>query len=61
MIQEHIKKPLADQILFGELKKGGLVKVDIDPADNDRLDFHITPGDRLLPRNAKKKDKKEEV
>nr|WP_238934811.1 ATP-dependent Clp protease ATP-binding subunit ClpA [Maricaulis parjimensis] len=61
VIQEHIKKPLADQILFGELKKGGLVKVDVDPADNDRLDFHITPGDRLLPRNSKKKDKKEEV
>ena len=60
VIQEHIKKPLADQILFGELKKGGLVKVDIDPADKDRLDFHITPGDRLLPRNAKK-SKKEEV
>ena len=60
VIQEHIKKPLADQILFGELKKGGLVKVDIDPADADRLDFHITPGDRLLPRNAKK-SKKEEV
>ncbi|WP_297737842.1 ATP-dependent Clp protease ATP-binding subunit ClpA [uncultured Maricaulis sp.] len=61
VIQEHIKKPLADQILFGELKKGGLVKVDVDEADSDRLDFHITPGDRLLPRNAKKKDKKEEV
>lgn len=61
VIQEHIKKPLADQILFGELKKGGLVKVDVDPADSERLDFHITPGDRLLPRNAKKKDKKEEV
>ena len=55
VIQEHIKKPLADQILFGELKKGGLVKVDIDEADPERLDFHITPGDRLLPRNAKKK------
>jgi len=61
VIQEHIKKPLADQILFGELKKGGLVKVDVDPADPERLDFHITPGDRLLPRNAKKKNKKEEV
>ncbi|WP_291842670.1 ATP-dependent Clp protease ATP-binding subunit ClpA [Maricaulis sp.] len=61
VIQEHIKKPLADQILFGELKKGGLVKVDVDEADSNRLDFHITPGDRLLPRNAKRKDKKEEV
>ena len=61
VIQEHIKKPLADQILFGELKKGGLVKVDVDAGDSERVDFHITPGDRLLPRNAKKKDKKEEV
>jgi ATP-dependent Clp protease ATP-binding subunit ClpA len=66
VIQEHIKKPLADQILFGDLKKGGLVKVDIDEADSDRLDFHITPGDRLLPRNAKGKkpkgsSKKEQV
>ncbi|WP_091770954.1 ATP-dependent Clp protease ATP-binding subunit ClpA [Maricaulis salignorans] len=63
VIQEHIKKPLADEILFGELAKGGLVKVDTDPADDSRLDFHITPGDRLLPRNAKagKKGKKVEV
>ncbi len=63
VIQEHIKKPLADEILFGELAKGGLVKVDIDPADDSRLDFHITPGDRLLPRSAKagKKGKKVEV
>ncbi len=60
VIQEHIKKPLADQILFGELKKGGLVKVDVDAADSERLDFHITPGDRLLPRN-KKKDKAEKA
>ncbi|WP_300528562.1 ATP-dependent Clp protease ATP-binding subunit ClpA [Maricaulis sp.] len=62
VIQEHIKKPLADQILFGELKKGGLVKVDIDEADSERLDFHITPGDRLLPRNKKgSKDKAEKA
>ncbi len=62
VIQEHIKKPLADQILFGELKKGGLVKVDIDEADTERLDFHITPGDRLLPRNKKgAKDKAEKA
>ena len=58
VIQEHIKKPLADQILFGELKKGGLVKVDVDAADPERLDFHVTPGDRLLPR--KEKDAKKE-
>ena len=29
-IQEYIKKPLADEILFGKLKNGGLVKVGVD-------------------------------
>ncbi len=29
VIQEHIKKPLADEILFGKLKKGGVVKVTV--------------------------------
>ena len=27
MIQEHIKKPLAEELLFGALVKGGLVKI----------------------------------
>ncbi|AMM86753.1 ATP-dependent Clp protease ATP-binding subunit ClpA [Martelella sp. AD-3] len=29
VIQEHIKKPLANEILFGKLKKGGVVRVDV--------------------------------
>jgi ATP-dependent Clp protease ATP-binding subunit ClpA len=29
-IQEYIKKPIADEILFGKLKNGGLVKVGVD-------------------------------
>lgn len=29
VIQEHIKKPLADEILFGKLKKGGVLRVTI--------------------------------
>ncbi len=29
IIQEHIKKPLANEILFGKLKKGGVVRVDV--------------------------------
>jgi ATP-dependent Clp protease ATP-binding subunit ClpA len=28
-IQEHIKKPLADDILFGRLTRGGHVKVEL--------------------------------
>ena len=27
MIQDHIKKPLAEELLFGKLAKGGAVKV----------------------------------
>ena len=64
VIQEHIKKPLADEILFGQLKSGGLVKVDVDAADKDRLDFDITPGDRLKsnkPKGSGKKKAKEPV
>ena len=30
IIQENIKKPLADELLFGKLKSGGLVTVDLD-------------------------------
>ena len=29
VIQEHIKKPLAEELLFGKLTKGGLIKVDV--------------------------------
>ena len=30
VIQEHIKKPLAEELLFGKLSKGGLVLVDVE-------------------------------
>ena len=33
VIQEHIKKPLANEILFGKLKKGGVVRVDVAEKD----------------------------
>ena len=31
VIQEHIKKPLADLVLFGELSKGGTASVVLEP------------------------------
>ena len=58
VIQDHVKKPLAEEILFGQLKKGGVVKVDVDPADEERLDFEIIPGDRLNASNKKPKKPK---
>jgi ATP-dependent Clp protease ATP-binding subunit ClpA len=30
LIREQIKKALADQILFGDLQKGGVAVVDVD-------------------------------
>lgn len=30
VIQEYIKKPLADEVLFGKLKSGGIVKVSVE-------------------------------
>ena len=39
-IQEHIKKPLADDILFGRLTRGGHVKVALK---DGKIDFDITP------------------
>ncbi|GAN00089.1 ATP-dependent Clp protease ATP-binding subunit ClpA [alpha proteobacterium U9-1i] len=43
LIQETIKKPMADELLFGKLKNGGIVKIDIDPTDKDKLKFDYFP------------------
>ena len=39
-IQEHVKKPLAEELLFGRLEKGGTVRVDFDPTAK-KLTFDI--------------------
>ncbi|MAC36513.1 MAG: ATP-dependent Clp protease ATP-binding subunit ClpA [Halieaceae bacterium] len=39
VIQEHIKKPLADMVLFGELVKGGAVAISVNA---DRSDLAIS-------------------
>ena len=45
VIQEHIKRPLADQVLFGDLKKGGTVKVTV-AEDEDGKKSLLPRGDR---------------
>ena len=35
VIQEHLKKPLAEELLFGKLKKGGIVKVGVKGGELD--------------------------
>ena len=63
VIQEHIKKPLADEVLFGHLKSGGHVRVIVDKDEYGRdklglefLEGPVTPRpERLPPVKAKAK------
>ncbi len=54
IIQENIKKPLADELLFGKLKNGGLVTVDLDK--NGKLSF--TYADDKPSKKSKKPSEK---
>jgi ATP-dependent Clp protease ATP-binding subunit ClpA len=40
VIQDNVKKPLAEELLFGKLEKGGTVRVDLD-TEIDKLTFKI--------------------
>jgi ATP-dependent Clp protease ATP-binding subunit ClpA len=46
IIQEHIKKPLAEELLFGKLTKGGVVRV---TRDGDKLGFSFTEAPPRTP------------
>jgi ATP-dependent Clp protease ATP-binding subunit ClpA len=37
VIQENIKKPLAEELLFGKLTKGGMVKVGVKDGEIDLI------------------------
>ncbi len=46
VIQEHIKKPLADELLFGKLENGGAVKVLLQgEGEEAKLAFEFFPAD----------------
>jgi ATP-dependent Clp protease ATP-binding subunit ClpA len=55
VVQEEIKKPLADHLLFGELTSGGIVKVTV--ADN-KLVLDVSPHE---PRGKQKAKRSEPV
>ena len=38
VIQENIKKPLAEELLFGKLSEGGVVRIGVE---EDKLTFEI--------------------
>jgi ATP-dependent Clp protease ATP-binding subunit ClpA len=46
VIQEHVKRPLAEQLLFGDLAKGGHVRIVVNP--DDTLGLVATPATRSL-------------
>ncbi len=54
LIQEEIKKPLAEEVLFGKLQKGGIVKVTVEdnPEGGTRLKLESIPDE-----NAQRKEK----
>ncbi len=57
VINEQVKKPMADELLFGKLKDGGIVKIDIDPADAEKLKFTYTQESRGLLSFGRKPEK----
>jgi ATP-dependent Clp protease ATP-binding subunit ClpA len=57
LIQEQVKKPMADELLFGKLKEGGIVKIDIDPTDPNKLKFAYTQESRGLLSFGKRPEK----
>jgi ATP-dependent Clp protease ATP-binding subunit ClpA len=65
VIQEHIKKPLADEVLFGRLKTGGHVRVILgkDEAGAGKLGFEyldgpVTPRPEKLPEPRRSRPKR---
>ncbi|MEQ9520147.1 MAG: ATP-dependent Clp protease ATP-binding subunit ClpA [Parvibaculum sp.] len=60
VIQENIKKPLADEVLFGQLTKGGVVRVSVDKkADELSFEFEAAPPRATRSRKPKKGGPKE--
>jgi ATP-dependent Clp protease ATP-binding subunit ClpA len=65
VIQEHIKKPLADEVLFGRLKTGGHVRVILTKDEEGReklgfeyLDGPVTPKPEKLPEPRRARAKR---
>ena len=58
VIQENIKKPLAEELLFGKLAKGGLVRVDLE---GGKLVLTSPPADAAKPKRKPKSKETETV
>ena len=61
VIQEHIKKPLADELLFGKLENGGTVKVLVEGKGEDsKLAFEFIPADPSKKPKTKEEDEEDD-
>jgi ATP-dependent Clp protease ATP-binding subunit ClpA len=58
VIQEHVKKPLAEEILFGALKDGGIVRVLVQETAGEKvLGFeYLKPDTPIRPRDPEDTD-----
>jgi ATP-dependent Clp protease ATP-binding subunit ClpA len=60
VIQEYIKKPLADELLFGKLEHGGTVKIDAVGIGADaKLEFELIAGEAVSTK-AREEDEDED-
>jgi ATP-dependent Clp protease ATP-binding subunit ClpA len=59
VVQEHIKKPLAEELLFGKLTSGGLVKIKVKK-NSLSFEYKSSPNSskqtHLRSKNTKNKD-----
>ena len=54
VIQEHVKKPLAEEVLFGKLSKGGTVRILLKGADL-HFDYLSRDEEKALPNAPERK------
>ncbi|MBI1273701.1 MAG: ATP-dependent Clp protease ATP-binding subunit ClpA [Alphaproteobacteria bacterium] len=57
IIQEHVKKPLSEELLFGRLAKGGVAVIGVDKAA-DKLGFAYPPAPDVSGGSGGKKPKR---
>jgi ATP-dependent Clp protease ATP-binding subunit ClpA len=60
VIQEHIKKPLAEEVLFGKLKKGGTVKVTVEKKETGETGLKLESLADEVPVKPKKEEPKKD-
>ena len=62
VIQEHIKKPLAEELLFGKLEHGGTVRISVTgEGEEKKLAFDYLPADPSKKPKSREEEEDEET